>query len=111
VRSRQIIPLMIDRFCSGRRPSPRFAASIGSKPFKNTPFRFGQVAPAQACLQKAGLNQPLRAASTNSSTPPRKRGETHRLMSVSAQSFISAPLAQIRGRDSHTRDGFAMAAT
>src|SRR5579864_3047974 len=38
---------------------------------QNTPFRFAQIAPAQACLQKAALNQPARAASTNSSTPPR----------------------------------------
>lgn len=37
---------------------------------QNTPFRFAQIAPAQACLQKAGLNQPERQPSTNLSTPP-----------------------------------------
>ena len=39
---------------------------------QNTPFCFGEIAPAQACLQKAVLNQPSLAASTNSSTPPKR---------------------------------------
>jgi hypothetical protein len=51
------MPLMIERFCSGRLPRPRFSGSIGSKSFKNAPFRFGEIASAQACLQKAALNQ------------------------------------------------------
>ena len=37
---------------------------------QNTPFRFAQIASAQACLQKAALNQPRSFASTNLSTPP-----------------------------------------
>jgi len=32
---------------------------------QNAPFRFGQIAPAQACLQKAALNQPIPSASTS----------------------------------------------
>ena len=38
--------------------------------FQNTPFCLAQIASAQACLQKAALNQALRFASTNLSTPP-----------------------------------------
>jgi len=37
---------------------------------QNTPFCFCQIAAAQACLQKAALNQPSSATSTNLSTPP-----------------------------------------
>lgn len=33
-RRRQSMPLMIERFCSGRRPRPRFTASIGSNALK-----------------------------------------------------------------------------
>lgn len=37
---------------------------------QNTLFRFGEIAPPQACLQKAALNQLVSDASTNLSTPP-----------------------------------------
>jgi hypothetical protein len=70
-RSRQSMPLMIDRFCSGRRPRPRFAASIGSKPFKtchSASLRSPLLKPAS---KKAALNQPSRLASISSA--PRQR--------------------------------------
>ena len=35
-RSRQIMTLILDRFCSGRRPRPLFAAAIVSKSFKTS---------------------------------------------------------------------------
>ncbi len=41
-RSRQSMPLMIERFCSGGLPRPRFSGSIGSNAFKmrnSTPVR------------------------------------------------------------------------
>ena len=40
---------------------------------QNTPFRFAQIASAQACLQKAALNQSRSFTSTNLSTPPSAR--------------------------------------
>ncbi|MBY8827297.1 hypothetical protein, partial [Hephaestia mangrovi] len=42
------------------------------QPLQNTPFCFGKIAPTQTRLQKAALNQPAIATSTNLSTPPRR---------------------------------------
>lgn len=50
------------------------AASVGrvnrQQAFQNTPLRLTQITSTQPRLQKEALNQPIRPASTNSSTPP-----------------------------------------
>lgn len=82
-RRRQSMPLMIERFCSGRLPRPRFNASIGSNRFKtrhSASVRSPRLKPAskkkpwkRSCAKH---NQALSLASTNLSTPPRVR--THK---------------------------------
>src|SRR5712691_10160776 len=85
---------------AGTQP-PENAIDDGSVPFRapatpsvrrldwpqalqTTPFGFVKIAAAQACLQKAALNQAIRATSTNSSTLPR----------LAPDSFKSASLAE-----------------
>lgn len=58
------MPLMIDRFCSGGLPRPRFSGSMGSKPFRtrhSASVRSPRLKPAS---QKAALNQCCWPAST-----------------------------------------------
>lgn len=47
-------------------PAPTVCGLYRQQPFQNAPFRFGKIAPAQACPQKIALNQPLGFASTAS---------------------------------------------
>jgi hypothetical protein len=57
----------------GRTTAPSLRRINRQQACQNTPFRFVQIAPAQARLQKAAMNPALRFASTNLSTPPRRR--------------------------------------
>jgi hypothetical protein len=43
----------------GRPASTTVLRLYGQQALQNTPFRFGEIAPAQACLQKAALNPSL----------------------------------------------------
>ena len=54
--------------------TPTVRCLNGQQILQNTPFCFCQIASAQARLQKAALNQPSSASSTNLSTPPRAGG-------------------------------------
>ena len=47
----------------GRPASATVLRLNGQQALQNAPFRFGEIAPAQACLQKAALNQSSRASS------------------------------------------------
>lgn len=47
----------------GRPASAPVLRLDGQQTFQNAPFRFGEITPAQACLQKAVLNQALLATS------------------------------------------------
>ena len=42
----------------GRPASTTVRGLDGQQTLQNAPFRFGEIAPAQACLQKEALNQP-----------------------------------------------------
>lgn len=55
-RRRQSMPLIIERLCSGRRPRPRFAASIGSKLFKTS----HSASLRSPRLNPFALHQPIR---------------------------------------------------
>lgn len=60
-RNRQSMPLMIDRFRSGRRPRPRVRGIDRQQTLQNAPFPLAHIAPAQTCLQLAALNPSVRA--------------------------------------------------
>ena len=53
----------------GWPPAPSGRRINRQQTLQNTPFRFAQIAPAQAPLEKGALNQPPSLASTNLSTP------------------------------------------
>jgi len=80
----------------GRSPAPSVRRIDRQQTLQNTPFRFAQITPAQARLQKEALNQSPSLASTNLSTPPRwKRTLDHAAMSqyrfTISQSFRAIP--------------------
>ena len=54
----------------GRRASTTVFRLYGQQALQNAPFRFSEIAPAQACLQKAALNQSSSARSIMSASPP-----------------------------------------
>ncbi len=66
------MPLMIERFRSGRLPRPPIFRLYGQQVLQNAPFRFDEITSAQACLQKAALNQSTAFASIASSSNRRQ---------------------------------------
>lgn len=52
----------------GRSTSAAFVRVDGQQALENTPFCFGEIAPAQTCLQKAALNQSSWATSIASTS-------------------------------------------